>query len=230
MVQVAKTEKRGHFSTASGCSLLELYLKFAELRGLSPSTITLYRDVIGAFYRGRDKTEGIGSTIELMDYISNMMKRENRPGTININLRALKTFFRWAVKQGLIEANPADSIPLARERATYLPTLTRTQIQALFEAARKEQKNSARNLAILSLLLDCALRPGELLSLRLDDQTLEQNVIRVKGKMGERLLPFGPVTRKALLAWLRKRTNLEGENTLFITNRGEPMGKEALRS
>ncbi len=59
-----------------------------------------------------------------------------------------------------------------------------------------------RNKAIMLVLVDCGLRLGELLNLKLVDVNMEQQILKVDGKTGERVVRFGATTAKALKKYL----------------------------
>jgi site-specific recombinase XerD len=188
----------------------------------------LYKDTLDRLYTGKASNDGPGTTEELLDFLGKMRERGNSPATINIHLKALRTFYRWAMSQEHIDRNPMQGIPMAKEQRTLCATLSESQCKQVVTAAGKS-RNGARDTAILHLFLDLGLRPGELRTLRLEDVSLEQDTVKVAGKMGERMLPFSQSSRKALLAWLRKRPTESEEDALFLTERGAPFSRDALR-
>lgn len=101
--------------------------------------------------------------------------------------------------------------------------LTTYDLQKFLEVVRRSGRNRARNQAIVLLLLDTGMRPGELCNLTLEDLNLQENILRFCGKTGERLLPFTQKTRKALLSYLRSRKGLPGEKALSLLRKGRPL-------
>jgi site-specific recombinase XerD len=172
-----------------------------------------------------------GQRLEEADFyafISFLKESGNGPVTISIYLRSLKTFYRWAYNQGFIKSNPLAGFPAVKIPQKLLPTLTPSALQELFDITRKIQRNSRRNQALLLLLIDTALRPGELLSLTLED--FQGDYIKVRGKTGERLLPVSQVAKRAIQAYLKKRRASPLEDALFTTSDGRPLTYCALRS
>ena len=221
----AGTKKKDVFQTAVG-SLVSLYLKQCDLRGLSPRTLKIYREKLERFLRFLN-----GQSLEKADifaFVSHLKESGNGPESINIYLRSLKIFLRWAYNQGFIKTNPLTGFPGVRIPRKLLPTLTPSVLQELLDIAKKLERNSHRNQAILLLLIDAALRPGELLSLTLED--FQGDCIRVCGKTGERLLPISQVTKRAIHSYLRKRKALSREEALFTTSDGRSLTYCALRS
>jgi len=230
----AGTKKKDVFQTAVG-SLVSLYLKQCDLRGLSPRTLKIYREKLERFLRFLN-----GQSLEKADifaFVSHLKESGNGPESINIYLRSLKIFLRRAYNQGFIKTNPLTDFPGVKVPKKLLPTLTPSALQELLDIAKNQElldiakkleRNSHRNQAILLLLIDAALRPGELLSLTLED--FQGDYIRVCGKTGERLLPISQVTKRAIHSYLRKRKALSREEALFTTSDGRPLTYCALRS
>ena len=214
-----------HFQTAVG-SLISLYLKQCDLRGFSPRTLKIYREKLERFLRFLN-----GQSLEKADiyaFVAHLKESGNGPESISIYLRSLKTFLRWAHNQGFIKTNPLSGFPGVKVPKRLLPTLTPSALQELLDIVKKLERNSQRNQAILLLLIDCALRPGELLSLTLKD--FQGDYIRVRGKTGERMLPLSQITKRAIQAYLKKRKAPPMEDALFTTSDGRPLTYCALRS
>lgn len=63
--------------------------------------------------------------------------------------------------------------------------------------------DEVRNKATILVLVDCGLRLGELLNIKMGDINMEQQVIKVDGKTGERVVRYGSTTEEALRQYLR---------------------------
>jgi site-specific recombinase XerC len=78
-----------------------------------------------------------------------------------------------------------------------------------------------RNKAIILVLVDCGLRLGELLHLSIDNVDLEQQLMKVDGKTGERVVRYGKTTAMALNNYLKIRNRVNGHNkSLWLTREG----------
>jgi site-specific recombinase XerD len=77
-----------------------------------------------------------------------------------------------------------------------------------------------RNRAIILVLVDCGLRLGELLNLKLFDVNMKQQLIKAYGKTGERVVRFGDTIKKALSKYLTLRNSINGNNDrLWLTEK-----------
>lgn len=99
-------------------------------------------------------------------------------------------------------------------------------------AAAEETLHHRRDEAIIRLMFKTAIRSGELVDLQLDDVDLIARLITIRrGKGGRgRIIPIGPVTTEALLAYLheRERHSLAATPDLWLGSRGKRFGREGL--
>ena len=117
-------------------------------------------------------------------------------------LSALRTFFRWAAREGLIESSPAIHLQAPKSERTLARHLRPAEIELLLAAPTGEGPLVDRDRVILELLYASGLRVGELVSLDWSDLDLSGRVLRVIGKGDkERMVPFGRPAREALERW-----------------------------
>ncbi len=119
-------------------------------------------------------------------------------------LSTVRSLGRFACREGVLEANPAEGVATPKAEKTLPRHLRPGEIETLVEApAQTPGALSVRDRAILELLYATGLRVGELVSLEWRDIDLEARVLRVLGKGGkERMVPFGKAAADALRAWL----------------------------
>lgn len=149
-------------------------------------------------------------------------------------LSALRTFFRFACREGVLERNPAAGVrtPKAEQR---LPRHLRPgEIECLLEAPEGDGLLALRDRAILELLYATGLRVGELVGLDWPDLDLADRVLRVVGKGGkERMLPFGRPAASALGTWSAVWPGLRAEDgdgePVFLNHRGGRLSARSVR-
>ena len=190
------TFKEGKIPYAEA-EIVPYFLRFCELKGLSPFTVSLYKEKLDRFFRFLQGKTPVTSQ-DLLEFIGWLRERQPAPESQNIHLRSLKIFFRWAVAQSYLKKNPMHGVPMVRQRQKLITPLTISELQRLLDCARKTKQTGYRNTAIILLMVDTACWPGELCSLTLRDVRFEENLIRVDEKCGQRMLPISPSTRRAL--------------------------------
>jgi integrase/recombinase XerC len=136
-------------------------------------------------------------------------------------LSAARSLFRWAAREGRVEANVATAVRTPKTDKKLPRHLRPGEIENLLDApAERDGALALRDRALLEVLYATGLRVGELVGLDWRDLDLSGRVLRVMGKGGkERMVPFGVPAREALLAWLREWERLRAPDS----GRGEPV-------
>jgi integrase/recombinase XerD len=161
----------------------------------------------------------------ITDYLAHSKKRGLSTSSIKLEVVAIKILFRFLLARGLIEADPAEYIPLPRAER-YLPeTLNELQVERLLESISTQQPLGLRDRAMIELLYASGLRVSELANARLENLLLEERIIRVTGKGNKtRLVPVGRKACEAISEYLAKeRPALVKKRTggeIFLSVRG----------
>jgi integrase/recombinase XerD len=154
---------------------------------------------------------------------------QSKATSANRRLTVFKRFFRWALRERKMPADPSLRL-LAAKQALKLPgTLGESQIDALMSAPDVSTELGLRDRAMLELMYASGLRVTELVSLQTLHVSLNEGVLRITGKGSkERVVPFGDEAR----AWLQRyvsqvRPALLGSRLsedLFVTSSGPKPG------
>ncbi|TSE25541.1 Tyrosine recombinase XerD [Tepidimonas aquatica] len=202
--------------------------------GLAARTLAAYRsDLKGlaAWLATRGRRLLAAEAADLQAYMAVRLPG-SRATSSNRRLSAFKRFYRWALREGLIERDPTLPLLAARTPLRVPKTLTEAQVEALLAAPDVGTPLGLRDRAMLELMYASGLRVSELTALRLHEVSLADQVLRVTGKGAkERLVPFGDVAAD----WLRRYLGearpalLAGRvsDDLFVTQRhGAAMTRE----
>lgn len=136
---------------------------------------------------------------------------DNAPPTIARKIAALRAFYRFMSKRGLVTVNPAAALrlpKLARKLPRFLSVEDATLLvnAPLPSEARSQPLLELRNTAMLELLYGAGLRVSEVATLTLERVDLDSAQVRVHGKGSkERVLPLGGPAIRALEAYLKVR-------------------------
>ena len=157
-----------------------------------------------------------------------------KASTANRRLTVFKRYFRWALRERLIVADPTLKLQAARQALRVPKTLTEPQVEALLAAPDAEGALGVRDRTMLELMYASGLRVSELVTLKVLNISLADNVLRVLGKGNkERLVPFGEVASLWLARYLTvARPELRaGQATqdLFVSTRGAHAGSAMSR-
>lgn len=199
--------------------------------GLSKNTLTAYRrdlTLYAAWLQGRERVLTDTAEHDLNGYFA-AQHNATKATTANRRLTVFKRYFRWALREHLIAADPTLKLQAARQALRVPKTLTEAQVEALLAAPDTASPLGVRDRTMLELMYASGLRVSELVTLKVFNVSLTENVLRVFGKGNkERLVPFGEVASlwiKQYLAGARPSL-LAGKQTddLFVTHRGVKAG------
>jgi integrase/recombinase XerC len=147
------------------------------------------------------------------------LHRKNKKSSIARKVSALRSFYRYLIREELATSNPAKSVSTPKVEKTLPTTLTVDEVFRLIET--QAGKKGLRDRAILELLYSSGIRVGELVGVNLDHLDTDLGIVKVMGKgRKERLVPVGSKAVEALKAYLEEREGVNGEAPLFVNLRG----------
>ena len=203
-------------------------------QGLAPNTLAAYRRDLTLFadWLGREAGRSLveASETDLRQYAL-ARHAGSAPTSTNRRLTVFKRFFRWAVRERIVDADPTLKLDSARQPLRVPKTLSEAQVEALLAAPDVDTPLGLRDRAMLELLYASGLRVSELVSLKTVHVSFVECALRVTGKGAkERLVPFG----EEALRWIERyvadaRPAILGARTsdaLFVTGLGGPMTRQ----
>lgn len=160
------------------------------------------------------------TTLQLRDYIASLFGKV-QPVSITRKLSAVRTFFRFLLKQGYVKQSPAEDLTLPKVPKKLPRFLIQDEALALVESVEKKGKNASRDRTILEILYGTGIRVGELAGLKIADVDLEEGWIRVRGKGNkERMIPLGSKAKEAIQEYLLQRGRGPGPLILNLQKKG----------
>ena len=202
--------------------------------GLAANTLVAYRRDLTLFadWLGREHGRALAAASET-DLRQYALSRHagSAPTSTNRRLTVFKRFFRWAVRERLIDADPTLKLDSARQPLRVPKTLSEGQVEALLAAPVVETPLGLRDRAMLELLYASGLRVSELVTLKTVHVSFVECALHVTGKGSkERLVPFG----EEALCWIERYVaearpailERRSSDALFVTGRGGPMTRQ----
>ena len=221
----------------AGEALIDAFIDALWLEeGLSKNTLAAYRrdlSLYAAWLAGRQRVLTDTAQGDLDAYFS-ARHASSKATTANRRLTVFKRYFRWALREHLISADPTLKLQAARQALRVPKTLTESQVEALLAAPDIDTALGVRDRTMLELMYASGLRVSELVTLKVFNVSLSENVLRVFGKGNkERLVPFGEVASEWLKRYLAEARPglLAGKqiDDLFVTRRGPKAGSAMSR-
>jgi len=202
---------------------IDAFILSRHLKNASPETLQWYHKHLKPFAHFCQQHNQTPSTFshEIVLAYLNFRLQHWTPQTVNGDLRAIKAFARWLVKEGFRNDDPTKGIEKLKEPIHYPRTLSDEQVVVLVNTIAKHAHtfSGLRDLTFVCLLLDTGLRLSEALNLKLSDIDLSQGFVRVVGKGSkERFVPIGESVKVVLHRYLMRRLQVTNAGDwLFIT-------------
>jgi len=194
----------------------------------SPHTVTAYRIDLDQFFAFLSVQYQITEIRDvdhpvIRSWLVYLIEHGDSPRSVNRKLTSLKSFYRFLLKEGVVEINPMRRIVSLRS-SKRLPEFVETEkMSALIEKMETvEGFPGLRNRMILEMFYNTGMRLSELVRLKDADIDFHSNTIKVLGKRNkERLIPFTRkfgISLKAYISEKEKTFGLVPE--LFLTDSG----------
>ena len=187
--------------------------------GLSKNSLSAYRRDLTLFAKWLEfDSEGTKSIYQVVEadlsaYMAS--KRDDKASTANRRLTVFKRFYRYALRQHLVEQDPCLKLRAAKQAQRFPKVLSEEQITTLLNTPDTAEALGLRDRTMLELMYASGLRVSEIVSLKTVALGLNEGVVRVvNGKGGkERLVPFGAEAGEWLRRYLQEARHvlLEGK-------------------
>jgi integrase/recombinase XerD len=199
--------------------------------GLARNTLAAYRrdlTLYAKWLEQRGRQLPATDEADLKAYISARHTDSNKATSANRRLTVFKRYFRWALRERMITADPTLRLESARQPLRVPKTLSEAQVELLLDAPDVDTPLGLRDRTLLELMYASGLRVSELVGLKAFMVGMNEGVLHVTGKGSkERLVPFGQVARDWIVRYLAQARPaiLAGQQTedLFVTARGHGM-------
>ena len=209
------------------------YLRYE--RNASPQTVQTYEESLRAFdsyLTFRDNGLSIDSvdTDLIRDWMESLMDKGNSASTINKNLSALRSFYRFALKRGLVKKDPAHAVTGPKKSKPLPQFLREGEMDRLLDGLEWDSSfNNVRARTILILFYETGLRRSELVGLDDKDVDYDAAQLKVTGKRNkQRIVPFGAELAEQLKSYQTVRREKFGETcgAMFLSDKGERISGE----
>jgi integrase/recombinase XerD len=217
--------------------LLERYL--SELRvegGLAANTLESYRRDLFRLQRYLMQHRlGLGDPVPphtIRSFLASLKQETLADSSIARLLSAMRGWYRFLVREHLVEASPLRDMTTVRRPIRLPKTLTHQEVTALLELPARDRVEDQRDRVMLELLYAAGLRVSELIGLSLSQIDANLGCVRVVGKGAkERVVPIGQAAGKMLVEYVDhvRPALLKGRSSrvLFISRRGQGLTRQA---
>lgn len=204
-------------------------------KGLSRNTIEAYGHGLTRFFdhlRGK-KIQDIREVgkFDVQSYLQALKKMNLNTKSIVRNLAAIRSFFRFLIQEGILEANPLENLESPKVARTLPEILSLKEIEQILEQPNVQTPLGVRDRAMLEMLYATGMRVSELTQLPTHQVSLEGGYVLLYGKGSkERVVPLGSEALKWVALYLKTTRGIlsKGKDSpsLFINRSGKGMSRQ----
>ena len=240
--------------TDSACirarELADTFLSYlARVRNYSPNTAAAYAQDLDCFliWASNCGIDVLQATHrDFRRFLSSLSGAGYAKTTVNRRLSAVRSFYSWLVREGVIESNPAAVVSSPKLPKSLPHVLSQEDVEKLLKCADASTPAGALDAALVELLYASGARIGEVASLDVDRIDFSDKSVRLFGKGSkERIVPLYPAALHALDAYLAHARPVllanhkggltaeeaaDAQRALFINARGARMSERSLRA
>lgn len=213
--------------TGSLDDLLENYGSSLKALNRSPKTIGWYLEILDMYFSFLSLNNLLKpiselGTQELKSYLLHLQGRNRWPGSQHIrdkgqlsaysiqgHVRAIKAFFSWLYREGLIDENPLAKSPLPKVPKNLIKTIAAMDMKKLLNQVDRGTPAGDRLYCVLMVLMDTGVRISELVNIKIPNINMSRGIMTVTGKgQKQRDVPFSNIIRKDLIRYINKSRSL----------------------
>jgi integrase/recombinase XerC len=214
----------------------QFFLYLENERGLSPRTIKAYQRDLDQLLLFLEQEEIERAEQVTQHHIRAFIAQRHRQGlggkSLQRLLSAIRSLFRWMLREGIAEHNPATPVKAPKSPRHLPATLDADTIGQLLDIPC-DTPLAIRDKAIMELFYSSGLRLSELADLHWEQIDLPSGMVTVTGKGNKsRMVPVGRIAAEALLEWRKARVQFASfeEPHVFVSQRGSPIAKRTIQS
>lgn len=206
------------------------YMRYEQ--HLAEQTVSAYSEDLAMYtqhvheYLGEPLNPSDKDLSLVRSWLNGMMTKGDKASSVSRRLAAVKGFYRYLLKMGMIARNPLSNLrPPRGEKPlpVYVPTTYIEEI--LSEDIAPYDWEAQRNRLMIAVLYECGLRRSELANLLDEDVDTVGRKLKVLGKGSkERIIPFGEALAGEMDSYRVLRDQVFGASkTFFLSLKGKPM-------
>ncbi len=209
------------------------FLNFCRLeKGLSSNSLQAYSNDLSSFSAFIGSSDRFPDADGLNSYVESLSRSGLSGRSIARRVAALRGLYGFLMREGLIDADPSESLRPPKQWRTIPNFLNLEEIDRILAAVDTSRPAGLRDRAMIELLYASGLRVSELCGLGIGDLNRDLGVLRTTGKGNkQRLVPAGKEALQAAEAYLAggRAALLKGRASryLFVTARGGCLTRQA---
>ncbi len=216
---------------------LEAFTQYLQIeKGYSPHTVIAYVEDTREFSNYFEShiaplsLEGLTQQVNhrvIRSWMSSMLDAGLGKRSVARKIASLNAFYRFLMKSGLAESNPARRVSVPKSEKKLPVFLKQEETTRLFEAdIFPDGFIGARDRAIMEILYGCGLRRAEVVGLQYRDIRFNKGLLKVLGKGNkERIVPFGKAVEISFKEYIKacEKEGFDYSQDFFLTDSGNKL-------
>ncbi len=162
---------------------------------------------------------------DIEDYIKEMSEQEHKkPASISRSIASLRSFYQFVAKKKKIKEDPTKDVKAPKVEKRVPSVLTAEEVELLLEQPKDIDLKGIRDKAMLEFAYATGMRVTEIISLNIDDVSLEEGYVTCRSGNKQRNIPLGKMSLKALKEYIEDARDIliksESEQALFVNING----------
>lgn len=210
-----------------------MFMHEQKFRGNSQETISYYKICLNMFidYCGSDLDVSDLDVILFKGYQLYLSENKDiKRVSVRTYSRAVRVFYRYLYFEDIIDIN-INKLKLIKADKEVIMPLTDIEVKQLLNSFEPLTFLGERDKLMCMLMLDCGLRRGEVVKLKLSDIDKSKRTMIINGKGSkQRIVPFGKTVKNQLMRYLALRTEKPCySDSLFLTIEREPITANTIK-
>ena len=183
--------------------------------------------------RGTDSLEKCTDN-DAISYVLQLSNENKSKPTINRKVSALRTYYEYLIRNGVISENPFTRIKAIKTDKRQIDYLTIEEAARLMDLPGDDAKG-LRDKALLEFMYGTGARVTEVVRLRFSDINLRMNFVTLRDVNDEsRIVPLGSYASAAMKAYIEKSYDTircrehDDDDFIFVNFRGEPLTRQGI--
>jgi tyrosine recombinase XerC len=210
---------------------IDKFMRYLEIeKNYSRHTLLNYRIDLEGFrgFLGQAAIDNV-DYLFLRKYLASLKEKDLGTKSMARHLSALRSFFKFLVREGYLKANPMLSMASPKIEKHLPVFLTENEISRLIDSSLGKDEAGLRDRAILETFYSSGLRISELVGINIDDIDFIGGIIKIRGKgKKERIVPIGDKAIGAIRAYLDKKK--KQTQALFLNKSGKRITDRGVRN
>ncbi len=212
------------------------FLFDCEVKNFSSKTMKGYKNNLQRFFNYLDAKYGVQDIEEvtakqIKDFFKELWMNGRKVTYTNGLLKTYRAFFKYALQEEYIRANPCVKVPWGKEDITLIKTFSDAEVKRMLDVFNERDYMSIRNKAIIAMLVDTGIRNNELCELK--SENVYNGCIKIFGKGSkERMVGISPYLQKCIIKYINVCNSYfihqDVDDAFFLSRSGRKLTVEAV--